>query len=60
MTIKEAIEIKLRPRGGFINTDNDKEYEADRLSIAALKWRLLMEKDYGSWCGPLLPGETDA
>lgn len=31
---------------------------AIRLGIKALKWRRLMELDYGSWCGPLMPGET--
>ena len=33
--------------------------EALKLGIEALKWRQLMEKDYGSWCGPPLPGETE-
>jgi len=33
--------------------------EAQQLGIEALKWRQLMENDYGSWCGPLLPGETE-
>lgn len=32
--------------------------KALKLGIEALKWRLLMEHDYGSWCGPPLPGET--
>jgi len=33
--------------------------DAERLGIEALKWRKLMENDYGSWVGPLLPGETE-
>ena len=33
--------------------------EAVKLGIEALKWRQQMELDYGSWCGPLLPGETE-
>lgn len=32
---------------------------AIELGIEAIKWRLLMEHDYGSWCGGLLPGETE-
>jgi len=32
--------------------------EAEQLGIEAMKWRKLMEDDYGPWCGPLLPGET--
>ena len=36
-----------------------KRADAINLGIEALKWRQLMEKDYGSWCGPLLPGETE-
>lgn len=36
----------------------DNFHESVQLGIEALKWRLLMEHDYGSWCGPPLPGET--
>ena len=34
------------------------QIDALKLGIEALRWRKLMEDDYGSWCGPLLPGET--
>jgi len=38
--------------------DPERRRQAIKLGIEALKWRALMEHDYGSWCGPLLPGET--
>jgi len=39
--------------------DPPDEHDAIKLGIEALKWRDLMERDYGSWCGPPLPGETE-
>ena len=58
MKLEEAIRIKTRTLENYVTTDPDKIYQADQLSIEAMKWRALMEHDYGSWCGPLLPGET--
>lgn len=58
MTILKAIEIldlNIREAGPKMPAD---VLAALNLSREALKWRALMEKDYGSWCGPPLPGET--
>lgn len=59
MKISEAIENLEKIRDGEAWM-GEEEWEAScGLGIEALKWRKQMEKDYGSWCGPLLPGETD-
>lgn len=58
MTIQEAIEIKLKDLNENLYVVGSLLEQADKLGIEALKWRLLMEHDYASWCGPLLPGET--
>jgi len=59
MTLNKAIEIKVQWRKANYPPPLADEMNADKLSIEALKWRQLMEHDYGSWCGPLLPGETE-
>lgn len=58
MKLEEAIRVTEQIIATLPGTLNDKEREALQLGIEAMKWRLLMELDYGSWCGPLLPGET--
>lgn len=59
MTIDKAIEIlKLHQEPTEWDLYDD-DVDAIKLGSEALKWRKLMEKDYGSWCGPPLPGETE-
>jgi len=58
MTLQKAIKIKENHRHLHPDENYQELLEAENLSIEALKWRALMEKDYASWCGPLLPGET--
>jgi len=57
MTIKRAIEILLDLDTTLPQSDPELRRQAVLLGIEALKWRQLMEQDYGSWCGPPLPGE---
>lgn len=59
MNLEKAIETnrEILGRGSMIDDKDDND--AIKLGIEALKWRRLMELDYGSWCGPLLPGETE-
>lgn len=59
MKLEEAIEELERGTRQSRSTNNQRLRDALKLGIEALKWRALMEHDYGSWCGPLLPGETE-
>ena len=58
MTLDEAIKIQEDESTPWVNFTNQERENARKLGIEALKWRQLMENDYGSWCGPPLPGET--
>lgn len=59
MKLKKAIRVNNDILGYWNSVMETESKEAIRLGIEALKWRQLMEQDYGSWCGPLLPGETE-
>lgn len=58
MKLEEAIKLLQRDIDNPGSVDIMDINQAEELGIEALKWRALMEHDYGSWCGPLLPGET--
>lgn len=59
MKLAKAIEeLSGIPEHRLTGYDSDRA-DAVKLGIEALTWRLLMEGDYGSWCGPPLPGETE-
>jgi len=58
MTLDEAIRLLEQDTSGIDYDYDPRLPEAEKLGIEALKWRQLMEHDYGSWCGPLLQGET--
>ncbi|MBA7672196.1 hypothetical protein ES703_80370 [subsurface metagenome] len=58
MELKKAIEIVGHHTIVIITTQNHDLLDALCLLIEAGKWRRQMELDYGSWCGPSLPGET--
>lgn len=58
MKLEEAIKILSQWEKGTDPLYLPTLPDALSLGIVALKWRCLMERDYGSWCGPLLPGET--
>ena len=58
MKIEEAIRLLQKDLDDPGCVDIMDLNKAQELGIEALKWRQLMELDYGSWCGPLLPGET--
>lgn len=58
MKLSEAIENRIAYLKNSKIPKSTDDYNATLLLIEAGKWRLLMEHDYGSWCGPLLPGET--
>jgi len=58
MNLTRAIEILYGLLQRSSREKSPDSWEALRLGQEALKWRQLMERDYGSWCGPLLPGET--
>ncbi|MBA7716810.1 hypothetical protein ES703_125888 [subsurface metagenome] len=58
MKLGEAIEILQHTNYLDPNLETPDILEALMLGIQAMKWRLLMENDYGSWCGPPLLGET--
>lgn len=59
MTLEEAIEILTFQVRIYNQIHQLDIIDALGLGIEALTWRKLMEDDYGSWCGPLLPGETE-
>lgn len=59
MNIHKAIELLQKDLDDPGCVDILDLNKAQELGIEALKWRKLMKKDYGSWCGPLLPGETE-
>ena len=59
MKIGEAIEIKERPPASYPPTSQEKIYQADQLSIEALKWRKSSRTRLTSQWIPLLPGETE-
>ena len=59
MKLEEAIKLLQRDIDNPGSVDIMDVNQAKELGIEALKWRALMEHDYGSWCGPLLPGETE-
>ena len=58
MTIDKAIELGKEACQSLSSNNFHDHADAVKMGLEALKWRLLMERDYGSWCGPLLPGET--
>lgn len=59
MKLEKAIEI-LEVESSRTPSIRDPDLiDSLKLGIEAIKWRALMEHDYGSWCGPLLPGETE-
>ena len=57
MKLEKAIELLTysSEHNTILLKQDDKD--ALKLGIEAMKWRRLMELDYGSWCGPPLPGE---
>lgn len=59
MNLEKAIEIlTICSKGDPYHPAGD-AIDAIKLGIENLKWRQLMKRDYGSWCGPPLPGETE-
>lgn len=58
MKLTKAIETTQNIPAAGVALLSTTEIAAINLLIEAGKWRLLMEHDYGSWCGPPLPGET--
>ncbi|GAI46150.1 unnamed protein product [marine sediment metagenome] len=59
MTLEKAKEILTLFYNGYKSLPDPELLEAARLSVEAIKWRQLMKRDYGSWFGLLLPGETE-
>jgi len=57
MKLQKAIEILTYSRKYRTILATNDDGQALTLAIEALKWRQLMEHDYASWVGPLLPGE---
>ena len=58
MTPAKAIELLKQDLDNPGSVPIEDLNQAQELAIEALKWRRLMERDYGSWCGPPLPGEN--
>jgi len=59
MKLEKAIEILTQHQKGTDPLYLPDLPDAEKLGLEALRWRQQMEHDYGSWCGPLLPGETE-
>ena len=53
--VREILELNIKGAGKKMPPDT---LIALVISHECVKWRILMEKEYGSWCGPPLPGET--
>ena len=58
MKLEKAIEISEITLNDEFTTLHHDQLDALKLGIEALKWRSLMENDYGSRYFPPLPGET--